>query len=137
MVSIIPYIKIHYKNKIKIERENNTIAFAKCIFHEEDTASLAIYANGTYKCFGCGAHGDIISLVQSIENLDFQSACLLIANNIGYKIEEINVNPEWEKYKDELDNHSRRYWLNLQRNAEALNYLINIRKNKSRNDKCI
>lgn len=128
MVSIIPYIKIHYKNKIKIERENNTIAFAKCIFHEEDTASLAIYANGTYKCFGCGAHGDIISLVQSIENLDFQSACLLIANNIGYKIEEINVNPEWEKYKDELDNHSRRYWLNLQRNAEALNYLINIRK---------
>ncbi len=128
MAPIIPYIKTYYKDKIVIERESNNIAFAKCIFHDENTASLAFYANGTYKCFGCGEHGDIITLVQKIENLDFQSACIHIANRVGYKIKEIQVNQAWEQYKDILDNHCRRYWANLQRNAEALNYLVNVRK---------
>ena len=125
---IIPYIKKFYKNRIVLEKESDTVSFAKCVFHEENTASLAIYSNGTYKCFGCGEHGDLITLVQKMENLDFQSACRLIANNVGYKLREVNVNPAWEQYKDELDNHCRRYWLNLQHNADALNYLINIRK---------
>jgi len=128
MAPIVPYIKQFYKDKIIIESENDTVAFAKCIFHEENTASLAFYNNGTYKCFGCGEHGDIITLVQKIENVDFQTACIMIANNIGYQIKEININPDWEKYKDTLDNHCRRYWKNLQNNADALNYIVNIRK---------
>ena len=128
MAPIIPYIKTYYKNKIIIERENDNIAVAKCIFHDENTASLVFYSNGTYKCFGCGEYGDIITLVQKIEGLDFQSACILIANNVGYQIKELKVNQAWEQYKDVLDNHTRRYWANLQNNAEALNYLINIRK---------
>lgn len=125
---IINYIKTFYKNKIVIVRENNNVAFAKCIFHVEDTASLAIYANGTYKCFGCGEHGDLITLVQKIENVDFQRACEIIANNVGYQLNYLPVNKDWEDYKDELDKHTRRYWINLQHNPDALNYLINIRK---------
>ena len=125
---IIPYIKTFYRDKITITKENNNVAFASCIFHDEDTASLAFYANGTYKCFGCGEHGDLITLVQKIENVNFHDACEIIANNAGYKLNYVQVNENWEKYKDELDNHTRRYWINLQNNAEALNYLINIRK---------
>lgn len=128
MAPIIPYIKTYYKDKIFIERESGNVAFAKCIFHDENTASLAIYANGTYKCFGCGEHGDLITLVQKIENLDFQSACILIANNVGYQIKEVYVNQAWEQYKDMLDEHTRRYWLNLQHNADALNYVVNVRR---------
>ena len=125
---IIPYIKTFYKDKVIIEKETNGVAFAKCVFHEEDTASLAFYSNGTYKCFGCGEHGDLITFVQKVENLDFQGACILIANNVGYEIKETYYNKDWEDYKDELDNHSRRYWKNLMNNAEALNYIINKRK---------
>jgi len=125
---IIPYIKTFYRDKITITKENNNVAFASCIFHDEDTASLAFYANGTYKCFGCGEHGDLITLVQKIENVDFHSACEIIANNVGYKLNYVQVNENWEKYKDELDKHTRRYWANLQNNVEALNYLINTRK---------
>jgi len=29
----------------------------KCPFHSDRTASLALYPNGGYHCFGCGAHG--------------------------------------------------------------------------------
>ena len=128
MAPIIPYIKTHYSDKIIIEKESNNVVFAKCIFHEEDTASLAIYSNGTYKCFGCGEHGDLITLVQRIENVDFQSACILIANNIGYKLDYINENPDHEAYKDTLNEYSRRYWINLQHSPDALNYLMNIRR---------
>lgn len=127
MAPLIPYIKTYYKDKIIIERENGNIAFAKCIFHDENTASLAFYNNGTYKCFGCGEHGDIITLVQKMENLDFQSACIHIANRVGYKIKEVQVNQAWEQYKDMLDGYTKRYWANLQNNPDALNYLINVR----------
>lgn len=128
LAKIIPYVKTYYKDKIIIEKENDNVAFAKCIFHDENTASLAIYANGSYKCFGCGEHGDLITLVQKIENVDFQSACMIIANNIGYSIKTINTNPVWEQYKDNLDSYSRRYWCNLHDNADALNYVINVRR---------
>lgn len=37
----------------------------RCIFHDEDTPSMKLYQNN-YHCFGCGAHGDVIDLVQQI-----------------------------------------------------------------------
>ena len=128
MAPIIDYVKTFYKDKIHIERENSDVVFAKCIFHEEKTASLAIFANGTYKCFGCGEHGDLITLVQKIEQTDFQNACMIIANNVGYKVNYINTNPAWEAYKNKIDNLNRQYWVNLQNSPQALDYLINKRR---------
>jgi DNA primase len=128
IVPIIQYIKTFYKDKIVIEKESGGVSFAKCIFHKEDTASLAFYPNGTWKCFGCGEHGDLITLVQKIENVDFQSACIIIANNVGYQIDFINTNPAHEQYKDKLDELSRRYWRNLRHNPTALNYIMNDRR---------
>lgn len=29
----------------------------KCPFHSDRTASMALYPNGGYHCFGCGKHG--------------------------------------------------------------------------------
>lgn len=121
---IIPYVKKHYADKIHIISEKKNVAFAPCIFHSEKTASLAFFANGTYKCFGCGEHGDVITLTQSIENLGFQEACKMIGDNVGYDIVLEAPNPTHETYKDTLDNHTRRYWSNLQKNGEALKYLL-------------
>lgn len=56
----------------QIGRKNIQI---KCIFHEEKTASLTLYTKtGTFYCFGCGANGDVISLIQKRLNLNFQQA---------------------------------------------------------------
>lgn len=123
---IIPYVKKFYKDKIHIVKETRNVAFAPCIFHSEKTASLAFFANGTYKCFGggCNACGDIITLVQNIENLKFQEACKMIGDNVGYDIVLEEPNPIFESYKNTLDNHTRRYWNNLQNNGEALKYLL-------------
>ena len=39
----------------------------RCIFHEDRHPSMKLYPKN-YFCFGCGAHGDVIDLVQAIFN---------------------------------------------------------------------
>jgi len=49
--------------------------FCKCMLHEGDnTASFKVYPDNTYHCFGCGAHGDVISFVQMYLHCDFKTA---------------------------------------------------------------
>lgn len=46
--------------------EQNRAGFIVCPFHSEKTASLGTYANDKrWKCFGCGAGGDVISFVMN------------------------------------------------------------------------
>jgi DNA primase len=43
-----------------------------CPFHEDRIPSFTVYpATGTFHCFGCGKHGDVISFVGWIEHLNF------------------------------------------------------------------
>lgn len=127
---IIPYIEQHYSKQLPIIKKGKNVVFTQCLWHEEKTASLAFFANGTYKCFGggCGAHGDVITLVQHMENVTFQEACKMIGDNVGYEVILEEPNPVFENYKNMLDEYTRRYWCNLQRNGEALKYLLFERK---------
>lgn len=124
---LVPYIEANYKDKFVIEKRAKDVSFCKCPWHQENTASLALYSNGTYKCFGCGVHGDVITLVQTLENVSFEEACKIIGDNVGYPVNLEPPNPVWEAYKDQMDAHTRRYWTNLQQCPDALNYLFNIR----------
>lgn len=46
-----------------------------CPFHKEDKPSLAIsVTKGLYKCFGCSASGDSISLYMKLKGLEFPAA---------------------------------------------------------------
>jgi DNA primase len=46
-----------------------------CPFHEDHTPSLTVYpASGTFHCYGCGKHGDVIKFVQEIERMSFNQA---------------------------------------------------------------
>ena len=46
-----------------------------CPFHEEKHASFYIYPEtNTFHCFGCGAHGDVITLMQHLYGLSFREA---------------------------------------------------------------
>lgn len=48
---------------------------ARCPFHEEKTPSFYVSRDhGFFKCFGCGAAGDVFSFVQKIRNLSFVEA---------------------------------------------------------------
>lgn len=55
-----------------------------CPFHNEKTPSFTVSAEKQlYKCFGCGAGGNVISFVMNIENLGFVDAVKKLADSCG------------------------------------------------------
>lgn len=124
---IVDYVKKFYNQKIIITEESATIAKANCIWHQDkESPSLSFFKNSnTYKCFGCGKHGDLIILVQELEGVGFQNACKIIGDNVGYEVTLTPLNPYHETYKNTMDNHTRRYWYNLRNNYMAQSYLQN------------
>ena len=90
--------------------EVNRAGFARCPFHNEKTPSMKIYKGDRgYHCFGCGASGDVISLVQGLLGLPFNAACARLNDdfNLGLDIgkrlsksQRIAANKElWERKK--------------------------------------
>lgn len=54
----------------------------RCPFHDEKDGSLKLYADG-YKCFGCGAHGDVIDYVSRLFGLSPVSAMEKLNTDFG------------------------------------------------------
>lgn len=47
----------------------------RCPFHEDRSPSFSLYpSTGTYYCFGCGAHGDVISFVMQERSFTYHEA---------------------------------------------------------------
>lgn len=61
-----------------------------CPFHSEKTPSFYLFPDGGFKCFGCGAHGDIINFIQKLYGMSFQDAL----KRLG--IERGEISPEME-----------------------------------------
>lgn len=59
--------------------------FVKCCFHKDNSPSLAFYhtSNGKmmYKCFGCGAQGNVFSFVSRLHACDYIQSLKIIAND--------------------------------------------------------
>ncbi|MAZ80298.1 MAG: DNA primase [Rickettsiales bacterium] len=62
-----------------------------CPFHNENTPSFSVNdQKGFYHCFGCGAHGDIISFLMNKEGLDFKESVIRLANDFSIEIPQID-----------------------------------------------
>lgn len=60
--------------------EPNRHDFCRCPFHEGDnTASMKIYKNDSFYCFGCHKGGDQIEFVKLYHGLSFKEACKWIS----------------------------------------------------------
>ena len=64
------------KLDIELDRQNR----ACCPIHNEDTPSFHINPANFFKCFGCGAGGDGIKLVQEVTGMDFKDAIKWLAD---------------------------------------------------------
>ncbi len=79
---------------IKLVRKGNEFS-GLCPFHHEKTPSFTINDHkGFYHCFGCGAHGDVISYVMHKHNLDFKMAVNQLAETLGITIQESASQPD-------------------------------------------
>lgn len=56
-----------------------------CPFHGEKSPSFYVYDDG-YHCFGCGAHGDVISFVMQSQGLGFMEAIGQLAAEAGLEV---------------------------------------------------
>jgi len=60
-----------------------------CPFHKEKTPSFIVFENGQhYHCFGCGAHGDVISFTMRYYDIDFREAVERLAAQYGIAIDK-------------------------------------------------
>ncbi len=86
-----------------------------CPFHSEKTPSFMVNEElGLYKCFGCGAGGDVIKFLMEIEGMDFRDALERLAEKAGVKLVSFKSDDGGEKQKlyDLMDLAARYYhWL--------------------------
>jgi len=67
-----------------------------CPFHSEKTPSFSVHAGHQfYKCFGCGASGDVLKFVMEFEHVTFPEALKLLAERNGIPM------PKRAEYADE------------------------------------
>ncbi|MDA9734357.1 DNA primase [SAR116 cluster bacterium] len=85
--------KIISRNVKLQKRGNNLIGL--CPFHNEKTPSFNVNdEEGFYHCFGCGAHGDVISFIRNFEGKSFIEALETIADIAGLKLPSNNLENE-------------------------------------------
>ena len=76
------------ENYVELKRSGSTYS-CRCPFHSERTPSFHVYPNTqSYYCFGCGAGGDVITFIRSIENLDYIEAVRFLAQRAGLAMPE-------------------------------------------------
>ena len=58
-----------------------------CPFHNEKTPSFTVNEDkGFYHCFGCGAHGDVITFIMRTDSLSFPEAVERLAGEAGLEV---------------------------------------------------
>jgi DNA primase len=102
-----------------------------CPFHGEKSPSFHVHPDrGFFKCFGCGAGGDVLTFVQKQENVGFTDALRILGKRYGVEIE--NEDPRAARVRSEKEaiyhaNEVARAWfhrmlLDPHEGAEARSY---------------
>ena len=110
--------------------------FCVCPFHDDHSPSMSVSAEKQiYKCFSCGAAGNVFTFIQNYENVSFLEAVNIIAKKYGVTLsEQINSKKENKnhRYYEMMDIATKFYENNLktQYGKEALEYLTKRGINK-------
>lgn len=102
-----------------------------CPFHDEKTPSFVVSeSKGIFHCFGCEEGGDSISFIQKYKNLNFEEACIEIAQIIGFEL--VFANTTYKKidfsimekakdfFKSQLNMEAKEYFLKRGLNQESI-----------------
>lgn len=100
---------------------------ALCPFHKEKTPSFMVSPERqSWRCFGCGASGDIFTFLMKYENLEFGEALRILAEKAGIELKKIS--PQEYKYIGllyELNDLAKKFFIEqLGNQKNALNYVL-------------
>ncbi len=112
--------------------------WACCPMHVEKTPSFCLDEDRqSFYCFGCHKHGDVLTLVEEMEKVDFNGAVDLLADKYGMekpsftgsknKGEYAKIKGKKERLYNLMKDAANHYFLNLmsQKGNEAREYLHN------------
>lgn len=100
---------------VKLQKKGGNY-FGLCPFHNEKSPSFSVSANKQiYKCFGCGAVGNVYTFLMKYENYTFPEAVKSLAEKAGVAL------PEMEYSQEAKAKESKRNKL-LEVNKEAAKY---------------
>lgn len=78
--------------------------FGVCPFHEDHSPSMSVSEEKQiYKCFSCGATGNVFTFVENYLNLSFAESVELIANKVGISLSSPIQKKKETKFKEEYD----------------------------------
>ena len=85
-----------------IKKGNNYLAI--CPFHNDSNPSMNISeSKQIYKCFSCGAGGNVFTFVSEYEKVGFIDAVVKVANIVGYDLSEYEIDtPKVDTKKEKL-----------------------------------
>ncbi len=102
--------------------------FGLCPFHSEKTASFSVSrTRQTFRCFGCGKGGNVITFVMEYENMNFPEAIEFLAERAGMKLpeKELSADGKSRAYKQkrlrELYKQAAIYYFRALRSPEGKN----------------
>ena len=102
----------------------------RCPFHNDHSPSMNVNPQmGIYKCFACGAGGDVFKFVMEHEKMDFKAAVEWVASATGFQLPELGapVAPEIAEERTlvrELNELAADWFVEqLPKSEKALNYI--------------
>lgn len=106
-------------------RQTGTNYTGLCPVHNERSPSFHVRPDSqTYRCFGCGISGDLISLVQNLDSLSFMGAVQELAQHAGLEL-KLEEDPEYQRRQRQYgilrlaNQWFRRNYLQLEQNHPA------------------
>ena len=102
--------------------------FGVCPFHDDTNPSMSVSEEKQiYKCFSCGASGNVFNFVMDYEHVEFKEALKILADRAGIKINNISTtsSSRYDKYYKMYDLALKMYQNNLNSSLgkEAKEYL--------------
>ena len=91
------------KNYIPLELKGKNY-FGVCPFHQDHSPSMSVSKEKQmYKCFSCGAAGNVFTFVSNYENIPFIEAVVKVAGILGISVGDYTTIKPKEKYELEYN----------------------------------
>ena len=98
--------------------------FGVCPFHEDHSPSMSVSTGKQiYKCFSCGAAGNVFTFVKDYENVSFLESVKIVAQKIGYNIDIITPIGKTIKHDKEYEamDYALKFYQNYLKTKEGEN----------------
>ncbi len=88
--------------RVQLKRQGREFV-GLCPFHPDSNPSMRVSPQkGIYKCFACGAGGDVIKFVQEIDRTSFREALTQLAQRAGIDVTTSEHDRRRDRARDEL-----------------------------------